>query len=216
MKNNLPGKILAVAALVALFLLFHVEGAFAHCDGMDGPVVKAAQKALDTENVSLVLIWVQKKDDAEVRTAFQRTIAVRKRGPEAKELAERYFFETLVRLHRAGEGAPYTGLKPAGRDLGPAIPAADKAIDEGSSNGVQHLLNQAVREGIDLRFKEVIAKKKFDPKDVEAGREYVKAYVAFVHYVETLHQAAHSTAHGHYEEGKAAEGQLGKDNHKQE
>lgn len=192
MKKYLPVKCLIVTALLAVLLLVQQKQAFAHCDGMDGPVVKAAQKALDTENVNLVLIWVQNKDEAEVRTAFDKTLAVRKLSSEAKELADRYFFETVVRLHRAGEGEPFTGLKPAGRDLGPAIPAADKAIEDGSPERVQRLLTQAVVEGIAKRFKVVVAKRKFDPKDVEAGREYVKEYVAFVHYVEGLHQAANS------------------------
>ena len=93
---------------------------YAHCDGMDGPVVKAAQAALAKGDVNLVLIWVRKNDETEIRQAFERTVNVRKLSPEAKELADTYFFETLVRIHRAGEGAPYTGLKPAGRDLGPA------------------------------------------------------------------------------------------------
>jgi Family of unknown function (DUF6448) len=98
--------------LVALGLLFLAQDrALGHCDGMDGPVVKAAQKALEAGNVNLVLIWVQKADEVEVRKAFDQTITVRKLGPEARALADRYFFETLVRLHRAGEGAPYTGLK---------------------------------------------------------------------------------------------------------
>jgi hypothetical protein len=34
-----------------------------------------------------------------------------------------------TRLHRPGEGAPYTGLKPAGQDFGPVIPAAEHAIE---------------------------------------------------------------------------------------
>src|SRR6185436_13630003 len=106
--------------------------ALAHCDGLDGPVVKAAQRALDTRNPAPVLIWVQDKDEREIRTAFEQTLAVRELSPQAKELADRFFFETVVRVHRAGEGAPFTGLQPAGRDLGPAIPAADKALDEGS------------------------------------------------------------------------------------
>jgi len=99
---------------------------------MDGPVVKAAQRALASADVNPVLIWVQSKDEGEVRDAFAKTIAVRKLNPDAQELADLYFFETVVRIHRAGEGEPYTGLKPAGRDLGPAIPAADKALEDGS------------------------------------------------------------------------------------
>ena len=100
---------------------------------MDGPVVQAARKALETGEVKLVLIWVQKQDEGDIKEAFQKTLTVRKLGAAAKELADRYFFETLVRIHRAGEGAPYTGLKPAGRDLGPAIPAADEAIEDASA-----------------------------------------------------------------------------------
>ena len=84
---------------------------FAHCDGMDGPVISAAKNALDTEDINLVLFWVQKKDETELKKAFQKTMAVRKLNPEAKELADMYFFETLVRIHRAGEGEPYTGIK---------------------------------------------------------------------------------------------------------
>jgi hypothetical protein len=53
-----------------------------------------------------------------------------------------YFFETLVRIHRAGEGAPYTGLKLVGRDLGPAIPAGDKALDTGNVELVVKLLSE--------------------------------------------------------------------------
>jgi Family of unknown function (DUF6448) len=125
MKNKgLQGSSTAVALMLAAIIDPYT--AYAHCDGLDGPVVKAAQKALAEDNVNLVLIWVQKDDEAEIKRAFEKTVAVRKLNPEARELADMYFFETLVRTHRAAEGAPYTGLKPAGRDLGPAIPAAER------------------------------------------------------------------------------------------
>ena len=96
---------------------------------------------------------------------------MRKLNPQAEALADRYFFETLVRLHRAGENAPYTGLKPAGRDLGAAIPAADKALETGSDEALTQLLTDEVREGLNKHFKEVIEKKKYAPSDVAAGRE---------------------------------------------
>lgn len=194
-----------VAGLILALGVGIANTAFAHCDGMDGPVVNAAKEALETGNVNLVLIWVQKKDEAKIRTAFEKTQAVRKLGSEARDLADRYFFETVVRLHRAGEGAPFTGLKPPGRDLGPAIPAADRAIEQGTQEQVQHLLTRAIHEGIADRFEDVLAKKSFDPRNIEAGREYVKAYVAFVHYVEGLHQAASNQVRGHHEEGKLTE-----------
>lgn len=171
---------------------------FAHCDGVDGPVVKAAQRALETGNVNLVLIWVEKNDEHEIRNAFQKTLAVRKLSPQAKELADMHFFETLVRIHRAGEGAPYTGLKPAGRDLGPAIPAADKALETGNVEALAKVLTEAMQTGVREQFNRVAAKKKFGKDDVSAGRDYVKGYVEFVHYVERIYEAAKSPAAGHY------------------
>ncbi|MBI3665628.1 MAG: hypothetical protein HY236_05275, partial [Acidobacteria bacterium] len=171
MRNyKIPRGFAGLALGMALALL-SAENAFAHCDGMDGPVVKAAQQALKTANVNLVLIWVPAADEAEIRQAFEKTLAVRKLSPESKELADRYFFETLVRIHRAGEGAPYTGLKPAGRDLGPAIPAADRAIEKGSAEPLLELLMRALRSGVRERFERVTAAKGFAPDEVKAGRE---------------------------------------------
>ena len=191
---------LTVLAILFTMVLFGSDKVFAHCDGMDGPVVTAAQKALDTGDVNLVLIWVQKNDEDAIRKAFQKTLGIRKLSPEAKELADMYFFETLVRAHRAGEGAPYTGLKPAGRDLGPAIPAGDKAIIDGQVEPVVKLLTDQIQKGIHEQFKKVMARKKFNKDDVAAGREYIETYVTFIHYVEHLYEASKEPSHGHYPE----------------
>lgn len=195
---------LIVSAVISALLLAPTA-AFSHCDGLDGPVVKAARKALETGNVNLVLIWVQKQDEMAIKEAFQKTIAVRKLNPEARELADMYFFETLVRIHRAGEGAPYTGLKPAGRDLGPAIPAADKALDSGSEKALVKLLTESVQGGVIEHFKEVLARKKFDNNDVEKGRAFIKAYVEFIHFVERIYDAAKKPAQGHFPESEGSE-----------
>ena len=189
---------LGVAGLA--LLLFGADSAFAHCDGLDGPVVKAAQNALQTSNVNLVLIWVQKENEPELKAVFQQTLAVRKLSPEGKALADRHLFEALVRLHRAGEGAPYTGLKPAGRDLGPAIPAADRAIESGGTAALETLLVNELRTGIREAFGRVQAKREYDANDLAAGREYVKAYVEYIHFVERLHDATSKPAAGHFAE----------------
>jgi hypothetical protein len=193
-------KVLAWLTVTFGLTLIAPTRVLAHCDGLDGPVVKAAQRALDTRNPAFALIWVEAKDEPEIRTAFERTLAVRALSPQAKELADRFFFETLVRVHRAGEGAPFTGLKPAGRDLGPAIPAADKAIEEGSVESVVKLLTAVMQERLREHFNEVIEAKDFQEGDVAAGRVYVKAYVEFIHYVERLYEASTTATHGHFDE----------------
>ena len=190
-----------IPLMLAAALVFPTP-ASAHCDGVDGPVVAAARQALDSGDPNPVLIWVQPKDEAEVRRAFNEAVAVRKLGAEAREMADRYFFETLVRVHRAGEGAPYTGLKPAGRDLGPAIPLADKAVTSGSEKELTAFAAKEVERGIHEKFVDLQRKRSFRPEDLAAGREYVASYVAFVHYVEGLHQAVEATAVGHYQEGQ--------------
>jgi hypothetical protein len=130
-------------------------------------------------------------------------MAVRNLGPQAKSLADHHFFETLVRVHRAGEGAPYTGLKPAGRDLGPAIPAADRALEDGSVDKVVSLLTEALRQGVHKHFHAAMGRRKFDVNDVTAGRRYVEAYVQYVHFVERLWRDATAAAHGHHAEPAA-------------
>lgn len=187
-------------AAVVFFAVFSLGAtrALAHCDGLDGPVVTAAQNALESGDLRRVLIWVGEEDEAEVRAAFDETVTVRKLGADARALADRYFFETVVRIHRAGEGAPFTGLKPAGRDLGPAIPAADAAIATGSPAALAQLLTEKVRQGLHAHFASVMEKKDFSFDDVAAGRTYVDAYVTYVHYVERLYEDAAQTAKGHF------------------
>lgn len=169
--------------------------AFAHCDTWDGPVVKAAQSALAKGDVNLVLVWVQKPGEAEIREAFKRALEVRKLGGEAQKLADQFFFETLVRVHRAGEGAPYDGLKPAGLDMGPAIPAGDKALETGDLKPVWKLLSDAAHTRLHEAFEAAMKAKDFKSGDVEAGRKAVAAYVTYIHFVEGLFEAASKEGH---------------------
>ena len=203
MATTLGSRVIGIAIALVLLLLLPAR-AVAHCDGLDGPVVKAAQRALAARNPALVLIWVQEKDEREIRAAFEQTLAVRELSPQARELADRYFFETLVRVHRAGEGAPYTGLKPAGRDLGPAIPAADEAVGAGSVEPVGQLLSDVMQRRLREEFAEVMATRKFGDDDLTAGRAYVKAYVEFIHFVERVYESTMQPPHGHFDEREIA------------
>lgn len=177
--------VIGIASLFAV--LFTSKNLMAHCDTLDGPVVMDAKAALEKGDVTPVLKWVKKEYENEIKTAFIKTLAVRSMGKEAKELADLYFFETLVRLHRAGEGAPYTGLKPAG-EIEPPIAAADKAIAYGNVNELVGEIEEAAKNGILQRFQHLMEAKMHKEESVEAGREYVEAYVVFVHYIEALHK----------------------------
>lgn len=189
--------------LLALGLGLILPGqAAAHCDTLDGPVVADARAALAEENVVPVLKWVKADDENEIRAAFEKTLAVRKLDPAARELADRYFFETLVRIHRAGEGAPYTGLKPAGT-VEPVIAKADRALVKGSVDELARAIAAHTVEGIRERFNRAMENRKHADDSVQAGREYVESYVTYVHYVEGIALLVHGVPH--HAEGAAAE-----------
>ncbi len=192
-----------ITALIALgvtvALVTMGKDAFAHCDTLDGPVVKEAQLALEKGDVTGLLKWVRKEHEQEIRDAFARSLAVRVKGKEARELADKFFFETLVRVHRGGEGAPYTGLKPAG-SVEAAVAAADKALQAGSVDELAAKIGKAVRNEIKKRFIEVSEKKQHGEDSVEAGREFVEAYVQYVHFIEGIHNMVTKGAEHHHGE----------------
>jgi hypothetical protein len=129
----------------------------APCDTLDGPVVAAARQSLQKGDVTPVLKWLNAESEKEIRETFALTVKVRAQGEDARKLADLHFFETLVRVHRAGEGVPYTGLKPAGT-IDPAIQAADQALQEGVVDKLAAEIASAVWEGLRKRFADVIGK----------------------------------------------------------
>ena len=161
---------------------------FAHCDTMDGPVVADARKAIENNNVNYVLKWVLKDNEQAIRDAFYLMMKVRVLSPEAEKLSEKYFFETLVRLHRSGEGVPYTGLLPSGTPVDEKILAADKSIELGNLSPLENLVPKANMPELKERFEKVMSLKNFDVNNVQAGREYIESYVQFFHYAEGEHR----------------------------
>jgi hypothetical protein len=182
MKNIILSTLSGFALLGAVY----ASNAFAHCDTLDGPVVAMARIALDKGDVTPLLKWVRPEEENEIRAAFQKTLAMRAKGSEAKEIADMYFFENLVRIHRAGEGAPYTGLKP-GEAIDPAVALADKALENGNVDKLVNVLTNAMAKGIRERFQHARETQKRADDSVQAGREFVESYVIFTHYVEGLH-----------------------------
>lgn len=189
-------RFLLVIVVGVITSMIAVKIVSAHCDTMNGPVILEAKTALEKGDVTPVLKWVKKESEAEIKTAFARALAVRVKGPEAKKLADQYFFETLVRVHRAGEGAPYTGLKD--EPVEPIIAMADKALVEGSAEEMIKKINGHLAEAIREKFQKVVEAKKNKDESVEVGREFVEAYVTYTHYIEGIHAAMMSvSSHQH-------------------
>ena len=192
--KTLKKTIIVGASLAAV--PFFSASLSAHCDSFDGPIIPVAQEALRTGDVQPILMWVEPEHENEVKEAFERARAVAKDAPAAKELVELWFLETFVRIHREGEGAAYTGLKPAG-SMNPFYMEADAALDHGSVDELAQKAGKEVTDEIRERFAKAKQLKESAEESTEAGREYVEAYVGYMHFIEELH-ALLSGEMGHY------------------
>jgi hypothetical protein len=201
MSSNRRGAA-AIAAAAVFAILLPARRAAAHCDTLDGPVVADARVALDAGEVGPVLKWVAPGSEAEVRKAFAESVAVRGLGPEARALADRSFFETVVRLHRASEGESFTGLKAAGAELSPAVRAADRSLESGSSDELVRLVSERNAALLKERFARAREARRHASESPEAGRAYVRAYVEYVHAAETLFATSEEPAEGMHAHGR--------------
>lgn len=194
-KYGVRGLILGLVAAV-IFLLAPVT-ADAHCDTMDGPAVKDAIRAMDTGNVNYALKWVQPKYEAEVSRAFRMSMKVKDINADTKNLAEQYFFEILLRDHRAGEGVAFDGVKPHGWPVDERVKAADQSIALGNLEPLKGLVEPDKWPELQRRFQKVMSLKDFDVNRVEEGREYIEAYVQFFKFAEG--EDEHHESHEHVE-----------------
>lgn len=173
-----------------------VRTASAHCDTEDGPAVADGRRALEAGNVNIALKWVHEDHETEVREAFTRAVAVRGLSAEALDLADRYFLDVLVRVHRAGEGAGFDGIKPTGALVPPQVVAADEALSSGRIDPLRGLVEDGRWDELVRRFDRAVALKDFDVDDLAAARAYMEAYVSFFKYAEG-HDHDHQHAHAH-------------------
>jgi hypothetical protein len=182
-----------IATLLAALRPATVE---AHCDTAEGPAVRDGRRALETGNVNHALKWIPADGEAELRDVFEKALRVRALGAEAGELADRLLLETLVRLHRMGEGVGFTGIQPADAPVDPVVQAADAAIARGSDEELLPLVPAERRAELDRRFQVAMALQEYDVDDVAAGRRYLAAYVDFFMYAEG-EDRGHDNDHGH-------------------
>lgn len=189
LKRDLKNKLKAV--IIFSVLLFSSILTFAHCDTMEGPLITDAKKAISMNNVNIVLKWVPAASEAEIKNAFSQIMKVRVLNDDAKDIADKYFFDTLVRIHRTGEGVAFTGVKPVGVPIDEKVKAADKSIEVGSLTPLKGLVAKDDMPELKERFEKVMSLKNFDVNNVDAGRKYIEAYVEFFKFAEG--EAAHAS-----------------------
>lgn len=186
----------ALPLILFAILLFSSQATFAHCDSYDGPVIKDAVKALKTNDVNLVFKWLKKGQEKEITALFNKTYSLKNGDKEVYEIVEKHFFETLVRLHREMEGAPYTGLKPAGSTK-QIIQMTDEAIKVGNVDEFLSKLNKHIEKVVREKYEKVAKLNKVKDDSTEQGREFVEAYVNYTHTIEALHDILEHTANAH-------------------
>lgn len=195
--QRLSSSVRVLLVTVALSL-FAVSPAFAHCDSYDGPVVKDALRALDTNNVELVYKWINTAQEAEIGALFTKTYNLKKGDKEIYNLVEKHFLETLIRLHRATEGFGFDGIKPVD-SAKPIVQLSDKAIETGSVDNLITQLNSHIAKVVQDKYNAVKELDKVKNESPEKGRAYVKAYVGYTHSLEAIHDIVEKVASGHAE-----------------
>ncbi len=199
-RNSMMIKTIGTLTLAATIIIMMPLTASAHCDTMDGPTVIDGVSAMENNNINYVLKWVQPEYEDELTNAFNLSMKVKDLSPEAREIAERYFFENLVRIHRVGEGAPYDGVKPSGTPIDEKVAAADKSIEIGNLSPLDGMIDEEKIPELTERFEKVMSLKDYDVNDVEAGREYIEAYVKFFKFAEGEEEhGEHGTIDAHAE-----------------
>lgn len=182
-------KNLFSVALLSIMMLVSVS-ASAHCDSYDGPVIKEALRALDTNNVELVYKWISPEQEAEIAALFDKTYSLKDGDKDVYQIVERHFLETLVRLHRETEGASYTGIKPAG-SMTPLVEMADNSLANKDVDLIVEKVTNHLAEVIRERYAKAIELSKTKDMSPQKGREYVHAYVEYTHTLEALEHLLH-------------------------
>jgi hypothetical protein len=192
---NFKSRHLIMLAFISIMIYLPLNS-LAHCDSYDGPLIKDAMKAIDKENVEYVYKWIEPEYEDEISRFFNKTVSLKSGDREIYKIVEKHFLETLVRLHREGEGEPFTGLKPAG-SIPPLLIMADESLVSGN---VEFLVNEIkihLDELVNDKFSQAFALSKAKEENPEKGRAYVRTYVEYIHFIEAIHSTFEHSNHGH-------------------
>ena len=79
---------------------------------------------------------------------------------------------------------PFTGVKPSGTPIDDKILAVDKSIETGNLSALKGMVSADMLPELTERFEKVMSLRNFDVNNVEAGMEYIEAYVQFFKFAE--------------------------------
>ena len=186
-KKTTMMKMAGILVMMLMFVTFTAKQSYAHCERENGPVAVAAKEALKSEDFSKVAIWIGEEQEEELKNKFRQSLSVYHKGGDSKELATEYFMSNAVRLHRAAEGMPFTGLKPA-QAAAKDIQVAEKALKTGNLDPVMDMFSSKMEDEAQKWFQKALEAKKNKDESVKAGREWADKYVKYIIYLHKLYQ----------------------------
>lgn len=87
--NKLKRSFGKAMLLLGMMLFAFSIPTFAHCDSYDGPVIQDAYKALNQKDISYVMKWIEKNQEAEITTLFNKTVGLKNADAEVYAIVEK-------------------------------------------------------------------------------------------------------------------------------
>jgi len=71
------------------------------------------------------------------------------------------------------------------------VPRAEKAVEQGFTDGLADFLLHDIGDVLDTKFRLVLARKQYDENDVDAARAYNSAMLEFILFSHRLYEFVH-------------------------
>lgn len=148
-----------------------------------GPMMKAAQMALESGNARHILIWLPEGSENTLRNLLEKACCEQY---SQKRVAADWYFENVQRLHRAGMRSNYSGIEDVIFGEMPVIRKADEAIETGNFEGLSGLVPDMDIPELRQRFDTIRGMRNYPAGNLSAGRTFVSAYLEFMLYLYNL------------------------------
>jgi hypothetical protein len=161
------------------------------CNQHDGPVTRAAKRALETGNAQYILIWIQKESENTVKNLLERACCERTTRKDSHQRTTDWFFETVNRLHSAYYGPCNLDISTKSREEKEIILLVERACESGNVEELLTIIPDASAVEMRQCFEDVMKKRDYGGKNSAAGRVYISAVVDFIACVHHLCSGSH-------------------------